>query len=130
MPFTHDESRYPILVTVWVGESELADVHAYHAWLDVQAKRARAAGLRLALISDASKVTRTRPDVRREFASLRAPIDGIIAGTWVVTTSMAMRGVMAAVGWLNPKMAGIRVSPTMTAAVQEATAVLQQPTGH
>ena len=125
MPYTHDESRYPILITAFVGETTVPEALAYNAWLDVHVERARKRGARLAIIVDATAVTRTRPDVRKAFSSRPPSVGNVVAGTWVVSNSALMRGVVAAISWLNPKVASVRMTSTLGAAIEAATTALK-----
>lgn len=123
MPFTNDESRDPVLVTTWVGETTLADVAAYNAWMETRLERARREGKKLATISDAVGVTRTPPEVRRALSSSELQTD-VVVGNWVVGGSAFLRGVMAALRWANPKFASVRMVATLDQALKEASVAL------
>lgn len=123
MGFVNDERHHPVLVTTWSGETTLGDVDAYNAWMDLQLQRAQAGGYRLALISDALAVTKTPPEVRRAFSARAIPKD-TVAGTWVVSASAFMRGVMAALRWVNPAMADVHMVATLDEALAQAKATL------
>src|SRR5688572_9373782 len=81
------------------------------------------AGRRIVGISDASQSARTSPEMRKFWADMsrRAPADvnRIVLANLVVISSPMMRGVLTAVGWLNPEVAQLRIFPSLKAAVDE-----------
>lgn len=124
--YTIDEGQRPILITTWVGETTLADALAFNAWLDKEVARARSGGGPIALITDTIAVTRTLPDARKAFndASISNDIDDVVVGTWVVSSSVVMRGVMAAARWAVPKLKDIHMVATLDVALAAARAAL------
>lgn len=125
MGFVNDETHHPVLVTTWSGETTLDDVNAYNRWMDDQLERAAAGKYRVALISDAIAVTRTPPEVRRAFSAKEIP-PHLVAGTWVVSASTFIRGVMAALRWMNPAMSSVRMVATLDEALLQARAALAE----
>lgn len=123
MSFTLDDSAYPLLVTAWRGESTVADIHAYAAVLRRSFDRALAEGRHLALIDDATAVTRTSPAVREAIAAL-GPAPGVVVGTWLISGSLFIRGVLAALCWMNPSMGNVNLVATFEQAEREARACL------
>ncbi len=125
MGFVNDESHHPVLLTTWSGETTLPDVDAYNVWMDAHIEKARLGRYKIALISDAVAVTRTPPEVRRAF-SVKDVSHDLVAGTWVVSASAIMRGVMAAMRWVNPAMANVRMVATLDEALLQAKAALAE----
>lgn len=123
MSFTVDDSRYPIVLTVWRGVSTAADIHRHAEQMHACCARALAEGRSVALISDATAVTATPPDVKQALAELPPP-PGVVVGSWVVSRSTWMRGVVAAVRWLNPSIGNVHVVPTLERALRDAAAAL------
>lgn len=123
MSFTVDDSAYPLLVTSWRGESTVADIHAYAAVLRRYFDRALAEGRHLALIDDATAVTRTSPAVRKAIAAL-GPAPGVVVGTWLISDSSFIRGVMTALSFLNPAMRNVFMVASFAQAEREARALL------
>lgn len=123
MAFRVDDSRFPVLLTIWSGESTVDDIRRHAAHIDAACAAALAEGRSLALISDATAVTRMSPPVKRAVAAL-GPAPGVVVGVWVISDSLWMRGVMAALRWLNPAVGNVRLVASRAAAVADAEAAL------
>ncbi|HSU42350.1 MAG TPA: hypothetical protein VLJ38_22365 [Polyangiaceae bacterium] len=124
------DNRYgPLIVSTFVGEVELSQGLWYERTiLDVIGREA-AGGRRVVSIHDASRVTKTSAEMRRFWADLSArhsaTLESRTLANVIVVSSPLMRGVLTAVGWMNPKVAALKLFPTLDTAVAEAQKLLR-----
>lgn len=127
---TFDDRYPPILISIWSGRADL-EAAKWHGDLNRSASEALLArGLPIVSISEALASERPGPDVRKYWADSIAQesseiIEGTI-GTIVVFGSALMRGVLTAVGWLNPEARKIKTVATMAEAIDLALAKLDE----
>lgn len=123
MSFTIDDTQFPLLITVWRGASTVSDIGAYAAAMNRYMARALAEGRSVALVDDATAITATSPEVKKAIAALGPPAS-VVVGTWVISDSALIRGVVTALRWLNPAMANVRMVASFDRALREARAAL------
>lgn len=122
-----DDRYSPLLVVSYFGELQLAQGQ----WFEQHMQRLIASSRhreRLVTVHDASRSTKTSPEMRKFWAEMSArasanPSARTLADLLVITSAI-MRGVITAVGWLNPEVAKMRVFPSLEAALTEATKLL------
>jgi hypothetical protein len=123
------DARYlPLIVSSFVGEVELAQGLWYEEvvqrliWAEAQR------GRRSLNVHDAVRATRTSPEMRKFWADMSArntaTMEARMAGNFIVVASPLLRGVITAVGWLNPKVAKLKVFGNLDTAVSAAVLVL------
>ena len=116
MGFSFDESRLPLLVVTFVGESTDAEFDAYLARMTQMVRR----GSRYGVLFDARAAARPTPrqrqkqaDWMKEYApSLRANNAGIA----FVIESAVVRGALTAILWLSPMPTSHNVVATVAQA--------------
>lgn len=123
-----DDRYFPLIVSSFVGEVELPQARWFEDVTLKLVRRGVTEGVHLVNIHDASRSTRTSPEMRKFWADLsRRHEDGPMSTqltSFIVVSSPIIRGVMTAVGWLNPKVAQLQVFPTLQEALLEATSEL------
>lgn len=124
-----DDRYAPLIVSSFVGEIDLPLGEWYEETSHKVIRAHGKHGRRVVGIHDASQSARTSPEMRKFWADMsrRAPkdINAIVLSNLIVISSPMMRGVLTAVGWLNPEVAQLRIFPTLAAAVAEAVSQLQ-----
>lgn len=124
------DNRYvPLIVSTFIGEVELDQGLWYErVTLELIAREAQA-GRRVVSIHDASRVTKTSADMRRFWAEMSArnsaTLESRTLANVVVVTNALMRGVLTAVGWMNPRVASLKLFPSLDAAVAASQKLLQ-----
>jgi len=119
-----DDRYAPLIVSSFIGEVDLPLGEWYeetsHRLIRAQGKLGR----RVVGIHDASQAGRSSPEMRKFWADMsrRAPkdIQSIVLSNLIVISSPMMRGVLTAVGWLNPEVAQLRIFPSLAAAIDDA----------
>lgn len=124
------DNRYaPLIVSTFSGEVELDQGLWYERVSLELIGREATAGRRVVSIHDASRVTRTSAEMRRFWADMSArnsaTLESRTLASVVVVSNALMRGVLTAVGWMNPKVAALKLFPTLDAAVADAQKLLQ-----
>lgn len=128
-----DDRYAPLIVSSFVGEIDLPLGEWYeetsHKVIRAQGKL----GHRVVGIHDASQSARTSAEMRKFWADMsrRSPpdVNAIVLSSLIVISSPMMRGVLTAVGWLNPEVAKLRIFPNLAAAVEEAVRQLREHGG-
>lgn len=128
-----DDRYAPLIVSSFAGEIDLPLGQWYeetsHKVIRSHAKQ----GLRMVGIHDATQAARTSAEMRKFWADMsrRAPkdINGVMLANLIVISNPMMRGVLTAVGWLNPEVAQLRIFPSLTAAVDEAVSTITKAGG-
>ncbi len=124
-----DDRYLPLLVSTYVGEVEIQQGRWYERVVLEVIGRAASEGRRVASVHDTSRVTRTTAEMRQfwaEMSSRNAPtLESRTLANLMVVTSALMRGVLTAVGWMNPKVASLKLFPSLDAAVTEALRLLR-----
>jgi hypothetical protein len=125
-----DDRFAPLLISTFVGEVDLPLGQWFEDTIHKLILREAARGRRVINIHDASRSTRTSPDMRRFWADIekRTPpiVEAAVLANMIVITSAVMRGVITAVGWLNPKVAALKTYPNLDAALAEGLRLLAQ----
>lgn len=103
MPYSVDDSAFPLLLVRWTGAASKEDFGAFFEQLEQIHARARTANAKLVTIHDAR--TAQRPEApAREYAATRmkqTTLDGSLLDV-VVTDQAALRGVITAMSWVVP----------------------------
>lgn len=124
-----DDRYVPLLVSTFIGEVELAQGRWYERIVLEVIARSVSEGRRVANVHDAGQVTRTTAEMRQFWAEMSsrngAMLESRTLANLVVVTSSLMRGVLTAVGWINPKVASLKLFPSLEAAVAEALKLLR-----
>lgn len=130
MGFVVDDSKRPIVLVTWQGETTVDDVGRYAAWLDAEVDRVRVDGVRVAIVSDATGVTRVGAEARRAFSDRRRRSDprDVVVGNWIVSHNALIRGITSAVRWVNPSLARVYMVKSLEQAMNEASAALAERT--
>ena len=124
------DNRYvPLIVSTFVGEVELSQGLWYERMILELIGREGAAGRRVVNIHDASRVTKTSAEMRRFWADLSArhaaTLESRTLANVIVVSNALMRGVLTAVGWMNPRVAALKLFPTLETAIAASQKLLQ-----
>lgn len=124
-----DDRYAPLLVSTFIGEVELEQGRWYERTVLEVIARSATEGRRVASVHDASQVTRTTAEMRQFWADMssrnQTTLESRTLANLIVVTNALMRGVLTAVGWMNPKVASLKLFPTLDAAVSEALKLLR-----
>ncbi len=124
-----DDRYSPLIVTSFMGDVDLQVGTWYEKTIQRIIERETLYGRRVVNVHDASRSTRTSPEMRKFWAEMsarnHATMDAKMLGNIVVITSPLMRGVLTAVGWLNPRVASLQVFASVDSAVTEALEILE-----
>jgi len=125
-----DDRFAPLLVSTFVGEVDLPLGQWYEETSYRLILREAARGRRVVNIHDASRSTKASPEMRKFWADMkkRTPpgVDTAVLANVIVITSAVMRGVITAVGWMNPEVAALKTFPSLDAALTDALRTLAQ----
>jgi hypothetical protein len=125
-----DDRYAPLIVATFVGEVDLPLGQWYEETSYRIILREAARGRRVVNIHDASRSTKAGPDMRKFWADMkrRTPpgVEAAVLANLLVITSAVMRGVITAVGWMNPEVAALKTFPSLDAALAEAGRLLVQ----
>lgn len=124
-----DDRYCPLIVSTFIGVVELA----LGQWFEQEnvrlIQRERARGHRLIHVHDTTYIERTPPEMRKFWAEMGARNEAMaqqcVIETPLVVSSALMRGVLTAVGWLNPKIAKIPSYATIDQAIVASVAKLE-----
>ncbi|HTQ07575.1 MAG TPA: hypothetical protein VMI54_27150 [Polyangiaceae bacterium] len=124
-----DDRYSPLVVSTFTGEVELEQGRWYERVILEIIARSVSEGRRVASVHDTSGVTRTTAEMRQFWAEMSSrngnTLESRTLANLVVVTNPLMRGVLTAVGWMNPKVASLRLFPSLDAAVTEALKLLR-----
>lgn len=125
---TFDDRYAPIYITTWVGTTTLEGARwGTEKQAAVAAELVRR-GRRMITISDATRVERPPPEVRKYFAdstNANTSAHGAVSiSSYVVLTNPLVRGVMTAVGWMSEAARRVTTVATMRDALERALADL------
>lgn len=103
-----DVRTLPIVFATWTGVPDPALVDAYFAAQTQQSLLLRARGGKMVMISDCRAMGRASPSTRHQIAeqanAQRELYGQTIVGSCSVFSSALVRGVVTALGWLDPTM--------------------------
>jgi hypothetical protein len=103
-----DTRALPIVFTTWTGVPDGALVDAYFAAQTQQSLLLRSRGDKMVMISDCRAMGRATPTTRQRIAehttAQRELYNATIVGSCSVFSSALVRGVVTALGWLDPGM--------------------------
>jgi hypothetical protein len=124
-----DDRYAPLIISSFIGETDLP----LGEWFEETSIRlVRAQGRlrrRVVGIHDTSQAGRTSAEMRKFWADMakRTPpeVERAMLSNLIVISSPIMRGVLTAVGWLNPEVAKLRTFPSLAAAIDAAIADLR-----
>lgn len=124
-----DDRYSPLLLTHFRGELDIPMGEWFEATAHRFVRREAARGRKVVHINDASGTTRTSPEMRKFWADAtkRAPavvVENTLANVLVLTNPM-MRGVITAVGWLNPEVAALKVYSSRDQAIEGSLKLLE-----
>lgn len=126
---TLDARRFPVVVTNSTGRVGREGAERLCRYMDEMVDRARAEGVRLVTISDATRSARpSREDIRyimeqADARELRAP--GRILAGLVIVEGPVMRGIVALALWLSKHPIEMYTVPTFKAAAGRARELLE-----
>jgi hypothetical protein len=119
-----DDRYAPLVVSTFIGSVSLAEGKWFESKILKLADRHFRRGNRIINIHDATYSARTSPEMRRFWADMsernEATLDLQLLEGPVVISNSIIRGVMTAVGWLNPKVAKIQTYGTIEKAIAES----------
>jgi hypothetical protein len=124
-----DDRYSPLIVSTFIGVVELG----LGQWFEQEnvrlIQRERARGHRIIHVHDTTYIERTPPEMRKFWAEMssrnEAMFEVCVIETPLVVSSALMRGVLTAVGWLNPKIAKIPSYSTVDHAIVASVAKLE-----
>jgi hypothetical protein len=119
-----------LLVSTFIGDVQLDQ----GLWYEEVTRRAISHevkhGRKVANVHDASRSTGSSPEMRKFWADLgkrnAATMETRTLVNFIVVSSPVVRGVLTAVGWLNPQVARLRTFSTLQLAVGEAIVLLER----
>ena len=103
-----DPSRYPIVITDWVGVPTTQLVDRYFEIYVALLQDIDRVGGRCVLITTADRAGRPPADVRKRIGDRtiehRELISRLVVGNAVVSSNPLIRGAMTAISWMDPSM--------------------------
>jgi hypothetical protein len=125
-----DDRYAPLLVSTFMGQIELAEGQWFEETLCRLIRREYALGRRIINISDPTRTGRTKAEMRKFWAEMSARHEDEFAMRTlahpIVVTNPVFRGVVTAIGWLNPAVAKIELFPSLEAAVEDSVQRLER----
>jgi hypothetical protein len=125
-----DDRYAPLIVSTFLGEVDLSQGLWYERIVLGVITREATGGRRVVSVHDASRATRTTAEMRQFWADMSArnaaTMESRTLANLVVVTNPLMRGVITAVGWMNPKVASLKIFPTLDAATTDALRLLRE----
>src|SRR6478609_3746934 len=104
-----DDRYSPLIVSTFIGVVDLPLGQWFEQENVRMVQREHARGRRIIHVHDTSNIEKTPPEMRKFWAEMSSRnetmLELCVIETPLVITSTLMRGVMTAVGWLNPKVA-------------------------
>ncbi len=123
-----DDRYAPLVVSSFVGDVDLPLGTWYEQVTQKIILNQFLEGRRVVNVHDASRSTRTSPEMRKFWADMSArnaaTMESRTLGNLIVVSNPLIRGVLTAVGWLNPQVAKLKVFSSLEAAVSEAVEML------
>ncbi len=123
-----DDRYAPLVVSTFIGIVELPEGRWFEREVGNLIHQGFARGHRIVNIHDTTHVKKTPPEMRKFWAEMskrnEASWDGKILDVPLVIASPLMRGVFTAVGWLNPKVAQLKVHSTVEKAISHSVQTL------
>ncbi len=125
-----DDRYAPLIVSSFIGDVDLSVGVWYEKAVQRIIQQQTLDGRRVVNVHDASRSTRTSPEMRKFWADMSArnaaTIEARTLANVVVVTNPLIRGVLTAVSWMNPRVASMKIFSTLDEAVSEATAMLDE----
>jgi hypothetical protein len=124
-----DERAWPFVTGTWFGSATESVVTAYFARADAQIERAKAAGQRLAMLTDTYATKPPSATVRRRIGELSREQSArsqphVLASCTVIENTL-IRGVLTALAWFDPSMANTKVVGSFDVAVSECVEAMR-----
>jgi len=123
MPYEHDESQWPIVISRSIGESQDSDISAYIASHEASVRRGKHV-----VVLDASKGqamnTKHRKQVADWIQANARRLEQARLGLALVSSSAVVRGIVTATYWLSPPPYRYQAFKTMDDAKEWARKLL------
>lgn len=123
-----DDFYAPVLMSHWYGVSDVPAVERFARWHDAQIERARVAGKKIVLVSDARFCGRPTAEVRKFFADWAAAQTAgqreTLLGILAVVPGAAVRGALTVIGWVSEDVRRVTPVATVPEAIEKALAML------
>lgn len=124
-----DDRYAPLIVSTFIGVVELP----LGQWFEQEnarlIQREHARGHRVIHVHDTTYIERTPPEMRKFWAEMSARNETMwelcVIETPLVVSNALMRGVLTAVGWLNPKVAKLPTYSTIDQAIVASVVKLE-----
>ncbi|HXS16608.1 MAG TPA: hypothetical protein VN764_05450 [Polyangiaceae bacterium] len=117
-----DDRYSPLIVSTFIGVVDLPLGQWFEQENVRMVQREHARGRRIIHVHDTSNIEKTPPEMRKFWAEMSSRnetmLELCVIETPLVITSTLMRGVMTAVGWLNPKVAKLNAYSTVEQAIR------------
>lgn len=124
-----DDRYAPLVISTFIGVVEIAEGQWFEQESARLIQREHARGRRIINIHDTTHIKRTPPEMRKFWAEMSSRNEAIwelgVIETPLVISNALMRGVMTAVGWLNPKVAKLPTYPNIDQAVRGSALKLE-----
>jgi hypothetical protein len=105
-----DASAWPVIFARFRGTASVEAFQTYQAWYEAQVRRAIEQKTRIVCINDTTPGVTVSAEVRKHIGDWATGLDHLTSvaslGDIVVIDSVAMRGVMTAMRWVDPKRLG------------------------
>jgi hypothetical protein len=125
-----DDRYAPLIVTTFIGQVELDQGMWFERTIRKLIHEQYALGSRIVNIHDATRSSRTTPEMRKFWAEMSSRNEQLLEAKTlsnpIVVGSAMLRGVITAVGWLNPRVAKLEVFPTLTEAIAASVELLKR----
>ncbi len=125
---TFDDRFLPVVVVTFSGTNNLEACRWFAARHTEVMRAALNGGERIVLITDARRVVRPSPEVRRFFAewssSIPPELHAVSLGSVSVVDNPPLRGALTAVSWISARARKVVAVPTMEEAVALAFELL------
>jgi hypothetical protein len=124
------DSRYsPLIVVTFIGDLDLAQGRWFEETSLKVAQRESAKGRRLAMIHDATRSTRTSPEMRKFWTEMskraQPATNAATLASYIVVSNPVIRGVLTAISWVAPDVAKMETFANLDSAIGKATRVLE-----
>lgn len=124
-----DDRYAPLVVSTFIGVVELPEGQWFEQECVRLLQREHARGHRIINIHDTTHIRRTPPEMRKFWAEMSTRNEAMwarsVIETPLVISNALMRGVLTAVGWLNPKVANLPTHATIDQAIGSAVIKLR-----
>jgi hypothetical protein len=105
-----DASAWPVIYARFRGTASVEAFQGYQRWYEAQVRQAIDLKVRIVCINDTTPGVTVSAEVRKYIGDWTAGLSPLTsqasAGDIVVIDSVAMRGVMTALRWVDPKRLG------------------------